>query len=205
MHISDGVLPLSITLGSFVISAIAVSWSVRKTTPENLPKTAVMTAAFFVASLIHIPLGPTSIHLLLPGLVGIILGPSAFLSVFLGLFLQSILFQFGGLTALGANALMMGMPALLGGWLFHLSKGTSQKSHILAGAFSGGIATTLATMILTLLLLSTGEDFIGVSKIAFAANLPVICIEAILSGCTVSFLYKVRPTLLNTSHQKQEM
>ena len=46
---------------------------------------------------------------------------------------------------------------------------------------------------------SAGEDFIGVSKLAFAAHLPVICTEALLSGFTVSFLYKVRPSFLNSS------
>jgi cobalt/nickel transport system permease protein len=197
MHISDGVLPISVTLGTYVISVATIVWSVRKTKAENIPKTAVMTSAFFVASLIHVPLGPTSVHLLLPGIVGILLGPSAFLSIFLGLFLQSILFQFGGLTSLGANAVMMGFPALFAGWTFRLIKGTSFTAQILAGAFSGALATTMATLILALLLISAGEDFIGVSKLAFAAHLPVICIEAIISGCTVSFLAKVRPAFLN--------
>ena len=63
----------------------------------NLPKVAVVTSSFFVASLVHLPLGPTSVHLLLPGIVGALLGPAAFLSITIGLFLQSILFQFGGL------------------------------------------------------------------------------------------------------------
>jgi cobalt/nickel transport system permease protein len=61
--------------------------------------------AFFVASLIHVPFGPTSVHLLIPGLVGAMLGPSAFLSIGLGLLLQSLLFQFGGITALGAKCM----------------------------------------------------------------------------------------------------
>lgn len=203
MHISDGVLPLPVILGSFAVTAIATSWSVRQTNPENLPKTAVMTSAFFVASLVHVPLGPTSVHLLLPGLVGIMLGPSAFLSIFMGLFLQCILFQFGGLTSLGANAVMMGIPALLAGPIFRLMKGTNLSSHIMAGAISGAIATALATLILALLLVSAGEDFIGVGKIAFAAHLPIICIEAIISACTVSFLYKVRPAFLNIPLAKQ--
>ncbi len=199
MHISDGVLPISVTLGSYAISMVAAAWSVRKTRAENLPKTAVMTSAFFVASLVHVPLGPTSVHLLLPGLIGIMLGPSAFLSIFLGLFLQSILFQFGGLTSLGANAIMMGFPALLAGWTFNILKRKGRTAHILAGAFSGGLATALATLALALLLVSAGEDFTAVGKLAFAAHLPVICIEAIISGCTISFLYKVRPAFLNIS------
>ena len=123
MHISDGVLPISITVGSYAASAALAAWSVRRTRSEELPKVAVVTAAFFVASLIHVPFGPTSVHLLIPGLAGALLGPSAFLAIGLGLLLQSILFQFGGLTALGANALMMGVPALACGVFFQKLKG----------------------------------------------------------------------------------
>jgi cobalt/nickel transport system permease protein len=118
MHISDGVLPLSVTIGGYAVSAAMAAWSAHRTDNEDLPKLAVMTAAFFVASLIHVPFGPTSVHLIIPGLTGALLGPSAFLSVGLGLLLQSLLFQFGGLTALGANALMVGLPALTCGWFF---------------------------------------------------------------------------------------
>lgn len=204
MHISDGVLPFSVVVGTYAVSAATAAWSVRKTRPEQLPKTAVMTSAFFVASLIHVPLGPTSVHLLLPGLVGIMLGPSAFFSIFLGLFLQSILFQFGGLTALGANAVMMGFPALFAGTLFRWCKGSSFGRHVFAGVLSGALGTALATMVLALLLMSSGEDFLGVGKLAFVAHLPVIGIEGIISGFAVSFLYKVRPAFLETvSSSKQ--
>jgi len=75
MHISDGVLPLTVTIGGYVASAGLAAWSARRTSSEDLPKVAVVTAAFFVASLIHVPLGPTSVHLLIPGLTGALLGP----------------------------------------------------------------------------------------------------------------------------------
>ena len=101
MHISDGVLPTSVAVGSYVAAAALCAWSARRTRSEELPKVAVVTAAFFVASLIHVPFGPTSVHLLIPGLAGALLGPSAFLAIALGLLLQSLLFQFGGITALG--------------------------------------------------------------------------------------------------------
>ena len=73
MHISDGVLPLTVTIGGYVASAGLAAWSARRTSSEDLPKVAVVTAAFFVASLIHVPLGPTSAHLLMPGLAGALL------------------------------------------------------------------------------------------------------------------------------------
>ncbi|MCF6180329.1 MAG: CbiM family transporter, partial [Geopsychrobacter sp.] len=162
MHISDGVLPVSVAVTTYVISAAICTWSVRRTRSEDLPKVAVMTAAFFVASLIHLPFGPTSVHLLIPGLVGALLGPAAFLAIGLGLVLQCLLFQFGGLTAIGANMLMMGLPALLAGWVFYHFKGRHRKRQILVGALCGGGATVLSALILALLLVSGGEDFYGV-------------------------------------------
>ena len=199
MHISDGVLPLSVTIGGYAASAALVAWSARRTHNEELPKLAVMTAAFFVASLIHVPFGPTSVHLIIPGLTGALLGPSAFLSIALGLLLQSLLFQFGGLTALGANALMMGIPALVCGWLFQKFKGRTIRRQAVVGGLAGTIGTVLAAVILALLLATGGEDFFGVAKIALLAHVPVIVVEAAVSAFTIGFLARVKPALLQPS------
>lgn len=199
MHISDGVLPLSITIGGYAASGVLVAWSARRTHNEELPKLAVMTAAFFVASLIHVPFGPTSVHLIIPGLTGALLGPSAFLSIALGLLLQSLLFQFGGLTALGANALMMGLPALACGWIFQKFKGRTIRSQAVAGGLAGALGTVLAALILAVLLASGGEDFFGVAKIALLAHVPVIVVEAAVSAFTIAFLARVKPALLQTT------
>lgn len=196
MHISDGVLPISVTIGGYAAGAALAAWSARRTRSEELPKVAVVTAAFFVASLIHVPFGPTSVHLLIPGLAGALLGPSAFLAIGLGLLLQSMLFQFGGLTALGANALMMGLPALLCGIFFQRLKGRSRRRQSIIGGFAGALGTTLAALLLALLLATGGEDFFGVAKIALAAHVPVIVIEGLVSAFTIGFLARVKPALL---------
>jgi cobalt/nickel transport system permease protein len=199
MHISDGVLPLSVTIGGYATSAVLVALSARRTQTEELPKLAVMTAAFFVASLIHVPFGPTSVHLIIPGLTGALLGPSAFLSVGLGLLLQSLLFQFGGLTALGANALMMGLPALACGWFFQRFKGHTIYRQAVVGGITGVLGTALAATILALLLATGGEDFFGVAKIALLAHVPVIIVEGAVSAFTIGFLARVKPALLQPS------
>jgi cobalt/nickel transport system permease protein len=196
MHISDGVLPAPVTMAGFAASFVIVAWSVRKTDPDELPKVAVVTSAFFVASLIHVPMGPTSVHLLLPGLVGILLGNAAYVSITLGIVLQSFLFQFGGITAIGANAFMMGVPALLAGWAFRKLKGATLGRHMVAAAAAGGGCVILAVAILAGLLYTGGEDFLGVAKVAVLAHLPVIGIEGAVSAFTVSFLFKVKPDLL---------
>lgn len=202
MHISDGVLPTAVSVGSYIVSAGLVAWSARSTRADDLPKVAVVSAAFFVASLIHIPFGPTSVHLLIPGLAGALLGSSAFLAIALGLLLQSLLFQFGGLTALGANALMMGVPALFCGWLFARFRGRAGARQALLGGVVGALGTGLAAIFLALLLVSGGEDFFGVAKIALAAHVPVFIIEGLVSFFTIGFLVKVKPELLRQSFSR---
>jgi cobalt/nickel transport system permease protein len=197
MHISDGVLPPTITLATYALTFAGMALSLNRVKEEDLPKIAVVTSSFFVASLIHLPLGPTSVHLLLPGIVGALLGPAAFLSITIGLFLQSLLFQFGGLTALGANAIMMGVPALLCGLLFKWIRGTSLVSNTVAGALAGGLGTLLSVTLLAVLLFASGKDFLGVAKLALVAHIPVIIIEAAISAFTISFIYRVKPELLD--------
>ncbi len=196
MHISDGVLPPSVAITSFLISGGIIAINLRKLDYKDYPKIAVMTSAFFIASLIHVPLGPTSVHLLLPGLVGILLGSVSFIAVALGLILQCFLFQFGGLTALGANALMMGLPAIFCGWFFNKLKGINLKRNAIVAGMAGAIGVFMATIILAILLYLSGEEFLGVAKVAVIAHIPVAIIEGIISSFTVSFLYRVKPELL---------
>jgi cobalt/nickel transport system permease protein len=118
VHISDGVLALAWWLGGFYAAGLLVflaAWRIRE---EEIPRVALLTAAFFVASLIHIRLGPTTVHLLLNGLVGVILGRRAALAILVGLALQAALLSHGGFTTLGINCCILTLPALLAWGLF---------------------------------------------------------------------------------------
>ena len=197
MHISDGVVATPLWLGSYVVSAAIIAATTRKTQPEDIPKTAIMTSVFFVASLIHVPIGPTSVHLILNGLLGIILGPFAFTSIFLGLLLQAFLFQHGGITTIGVNSVMMGLPALLVYRMFDLHRKFRFKLNAaIFGALSGALGIFLGAIILAALLITTGSEFIVVAKLALLAHVPVIVIEAIVTGFIASFLKTVKPELL---------
>ncbi len=196
MHIADGVLPTTVAVGSYALTLAGLGLSLRRVDSRELPKIAVVTSSFFVASLIHLPLGPTSVHLLLPGIVGALLGPAAFLSLSLGLFLQSLLFQFGGLTALGANSLMMGVPALLCGLAFRRWRGTTKISNAVVGGLLSALGVLLAAVLLALLLASGGESFLGVAKMAVVAHVPVMVVEGLVGGFVIAFLFRVKPELL---------
>ena len=200
MHISDGILPPAIWIGSCVITAGIAAVSLRKMDTDDVPKVAVVTASFFVASLLHLKFGPTSVHLILNGFAGVLLGPMAFVSILVGLALQAFLFGHGGITSLGANALMMGLPALAAYQLFRLhSKFNFKTNDFLFGFLAGFLGVFFGTIILAILLAISGEEFFVVAKLAVIAHLPVMIIEGIVTGFVVSFLKKVKPEILEGS------
>ena len=106
VHIPDGnVLTPLWLIGGYLLAGILVvmgSWRIQD---EEIPQVALLTAAFFVASLMHVPVPglPSSAHLLLNGLLGVVLGRRAALAIAMGLLLQAVLLQHGGLTTLGVN------------------------------------------------------------------------------------------------------
>jgi cobalt/nickel transport system permease protein len=120
VHISDGVLTARWWLGGWVVAALLAllgAWRIRD---EEIPHVALVTAVFFVASLIHVKLPPTSVHLLLNGLVGVVLGRRAALAIPIGLTMQAALLFHGGFTTIGINSCIMIVPALLAGLLFRV-------------------------------------------------------------------------------------
>src|SRR5205807_9231214 len=120
VHISDGLLLPSWLLGGGALAALLALLGAFRLREEDVPQTALLAAAFFVASQIHVRVGPSSAHLLLNGLIGVVLGRRAVLAILVGLALQAILFGHGGFLTLGVNTCVMAVPALLVGQLFAL-------------------------------------------------------------------------------------
>jgi cobalt/nickel transport system permease protein len=113
VHISEGVLsPAILGLGA-ALAVCGTAIGLRRLDYDRLMTVAILAAAFFVGSLIHIPIGPSSAHLILNGLLGVILGWAAFPAILVALMLQSVLFQYGGFTVLGVNTFNMAFPAVL--------------------------------------------------------------------------------------------
>ncbi len=197
MHISDGVLPGSVCIVSAAAAVAIAAASLKKTDTAEIPKVAVMTAAFFVASLIHVKIGPTSSHLVLNGLLGAVLGIAAFPSILAALVFQAIMFQHGGITTLGVNALTMGIPALISGLIFRYRSSTGTAVRGVRAFISGFIAVMLSAAGVALYLLSAGKEFYSTAKLVMYMNIPIAIIEGIATVFIVSFLMKVKPDLLS--------
>jgi cobalt/nickel transport system permease protein len=196
MHISEGVLSPAVLSGGAALTMVGTAIGLKKVDYEDIPRVAVLSAAFFVASLIHVPIGPSSVHLLLNGLMGLLLGWPAFPAILVSLFLQSLLFQFGGLTVLGVNTFNVAAPAVL---CFYLFRGILRQGGVLGavGAFACGFTTVLLTALLTALsLLFTGEGFLAVAQLVVLAHIPVMVIEGIFTLFAFLYLVKVRPEMV---------
>ena len=137
VHISDGVLTWPWLAGGFVFAAILLTFSAWRLRDDEIPRIALLTAAFFVSSEIHIKIPGTSIHLLLVGLVGVVLGFRAALAIVIGLVLQAFLREHGGRWTLGINTCVMTLPALFS---FVLFRGLHRQLPELA-LQAGGLVT----------------------------------------------------------------
>lgn len=195
MHISEGVLSPPVLLVGGALSLAGLLLGLKNLKNEELPKIAVLSSTFFVASLIHVPLGPASAHLILNGLVGILLGWRAFPAIFLGLILQALLFQFGGITTLGVNTFAMAFPAVISYYIFRLFK--KAPNFLWFGAFLGGSqAIVLGTIFISIALLETEKSFFSIVTVLLTAHLPIALIEGIITSLIVGYLNKIKPEVL---------
>ncbi|ADB57486.1 cobalt transporter CbiM [Archaeoglobus profundus] len=186
VHISDGVLAPEIWITGYIVTAVILFFTLRRVRAEDIPKISIVTSAFFIASLIHIPIGPTSAHLILNGLMGILLGLYSYPAIFIGLLLQALLFQHGGITTLGINTINMGIPALIAYYIFRL-----KKNPITAGV-ACGLAVFLAVLLTSIVLMLSGEEFYEVAVLLFIAHVPIAMVEAFVSAFVVAMLLKVK-------------
>ena len=206
MHISDGVLPLPVVVGGWIITLILLAVTLRWAGKDGdiakeIPKLSVLTSAFFVASLIHIDIPPSSAHLILNGLLGILLGPLCYVAMFIGLTLQALLFQHGGLTVIGVNTLNIGIPGLVC-YLTFLAGYRRRISLPLLGGLCCGLAVFLTVVCLVTVLVISGEQFVSVAGVLAIAHVPIMIAEAVVGGAVIGYIARVKPELLPVSMRK---
>lgn len=198
MHIAEGVLSPAVLGGGAVLALAGTAQGLRRLEYDRLVAVGILSAAFFVASLIHVPVGLASAHLVLNGLVGVLLGWAAFPSILVALLLQALLFQFGGITVLGVNTFTMGFAAVASWYVFRaVCRLCPGMGGVRAGAFMGGaLGVALAAVLTALALAFTDEGFWLAAQLLLLAHLPVMLAEGLITMFTVSFIMRVHPELL---------
>jgi cobalt/nickel transport system permease protein len=197
MHISEGILPWQTLAAGAALTAAGVAVGLKRLEVERVPRVAALASAFFVASLIHVPTIGSSVHLILNGLAGLLLGWGAFPALLVALALQAVFFQFGGISTLGVNTLNMALPAVLCYYLFHrAATGRSDTAAAAAGFGAGALSIVLAWALWALCLRTAGKAFEGAILLNLLWHAPVMLIEGFVTMSAVMFLRKVRPEVL---------
>ena len=200
VHISDGVLDPWLWESGWAITAVILAYALSKMKTDDVPKLSVITAAVFVASLIHMQVGPTSVHFILNGFAGVMLGILAFPCIFVALVLQCFLFGHGGVTTIGVNTVNMGVPALIAYLIFKTGtkldiRPETKNKVTLFGAIAGGLGVAIALLFLATELITTGEQFYETTVLVVTAHLPIIAIEAVFTGVLAGFIATVKPEM----------
>ncbi len=207
MHIPDGFLNTATAATTYVVSVGGVGYSIRqanrKLGDRHVPLMGVMGAFVFAAQMLNFPvIGGTSGHLIGGALAAILLGPWAgTLIMACVLIVQCLVFQDGGITALGANVLNMGLVACFAGHYLYRAvvsiMGESRRST-LVGGFAGAWASVfLASIVCAIELVISGKSPLGVALPAMAGVHALIGIgEGLITTAVLVFVTATRADLL---------
>lgn len=201
MHISEGVLSLPVLAGGGAITAVATIYGLKKLDYDKIMTVAMFSSTFFVASFIHIALGPGSVHLLLSGMLGLILGWAAFPAILAALFLQALLFQYGGLAVLGINSVIIAGPAVILGVLLKPWLKNGGRKRRIAAVSTGFLSVFCSSLLMAAALIATDTGFTKAALLMVAWSIPVSVLEGFITLTMVQFLAKVQPDILFFSEQ----
>lgn len=198
MHIPDGVVSVPVLIGGSVVAAAALAVALPRVRSAELPRVAVVSAAFFVVSLINVPIGATSVHLVLSALMGLVLGWAVVPAVFVGLILQAVFFGFGGIATLGVTTMNIALPGLLWATVFRhpiLSAKRPATRGLLAALAAALSIATSAFLVIAVLGLSDAS-YLASAPVVLLTYVPLMIGEALVSGFAVIFLVRVMPEAL---------
>ena len=214
MHIPDGFLSHSINAATFVISAGACTYGVKKVNrafgEKEVPLMGVTAAFIFAAQMINFPIaGGTSGHFLGAVFSSVLLGPWASLIIMtIVLIVQCLGFADGGLTALGSNIFNMGVIGALGGYgifaFLYILFQKSRKGFFVALAISSWVSVVMGASAAAIELALSGTSPLQIALPAMAGIHAIIGIgEAIITTAAVSLILKTRPDLVVCYSKKE--
>ena len=198
MHISEGILSGGMLAVGWAGTVAGVSFGLKHTETDKIIRTALVSSAFFLASLVNIRIGPSSTHLSLIAPMGLILGYSVFPAVFTALLLQAVLFGFGGLVVLGANTMVMGLPALVSYIIFRkVIREPSGKTVAFMLFMAGALAVMMGAGLSGAFLGFSDSNFLGAVKLLMIAHVPLALVEGAVTSFLMMWLKKSAPEFLS--------
>jgi cobalt/nickel transport system permease protein len=208
MHIPDAVLSPAVAAATSLIGAggLAVcSWKLRDQLRDRTTVLmGTMSAFVFAAQMVNFPLFPLPIsgHLLGGVLVAVLLGPwSGAVVIAAVLIVQCLLFGDGGVTALGANFINMGLVGSIAGYAIYAPVRSAIGGP--AGVLIGGMVAAWFSVILASgafaveLAASVGwSNFFNVLGWMALVHAAIGLGEALITGAVLRFLLLMRPDLI---------
>lgn len=207
MHIPDGFLTVNTWAPLWVFSAGGLGLCLKKTQKtlkdKMVPLMGIMSAFIFAAQMLNFPvIGGTSGHLLGGVLAAVLLGPyAAAVSLSCVLIVQCLIFQDGGLTALGANIFNMALAGTIAGYaVYRVIRGIlggKERGILIGSAIAGWFSVVLAAGLCAVELGFSGTSPLTIALPAMAGVHALIGAgEAAITVLIVGFVLKVRPDLI---------
>ena len=209
MHIPDGVLDPKVVVASSLIAAGGLIWGLRRLRDRHRDRTVVlmgsMAAFVFAAQMVNFPLYPLPIsgHLMGGVLAAVLVGPWAG-AVVIGavLLVQCFLFGDGGLTALGANFINMGLIGSVGGYAIHdpIRRAIGGRAGVLMGGMAAAwFSVILASGAFAIELTASGRGFAFLDVLGWMAlvHAGIGLGEALITGLVLRALLLTRPDLID--------
>jgi len=214
MHIPDGLLNVATAAAAYGVSGVSVAYAARRSSraldERQVPLMGVSAAFVFAAQMLNFPVAAgTSGHLLGGALVAILLGPWAGMLVMTTVVgLQALIYQDGGLLALGANVLNMAVVGVLVGHLTYsllqrlLKKG---RLALYAGGFAAAwLSVVVASLMAAVELAASDVVPLGLALSAMGGVHALIGAgEGLITVGVLAFISAARPDLLRRQLAKE--
>ena len=205
LHIPDGFLSLPIALFFWAISLAMILLAAKRTQDQlgerQIPLTGVMAAFIFAAQMINFPVaGGTSGHLLGGVLAAVTLGPWAGMLVMTSVIgVQALLFQDGGLLAMGANIFNMGLLTVLIGYGLYRGVANMSKSlHLAIAGVAAWLSVVAGALTTSLQVWLSGSALLEVITPAMLGVHVLIGIgEGLITVAALAFILQTRPDLIS--------
>jgi cobalt/nickel transport system permease protein len=212
MHMANELLNVPVAFATLAVAAAVVAIAARRSgramADNRLPLMGVMGAFVFAAQMINFTLPGmpgTSGHLGGGVLLAILMGPAAGIVTMAAiLIVQCLVFQDGGLLALGCNIINMGVvPCVLGSWLYHVVLGPAARAaawrQYLAAWIACIVGVTAGAAMVPVEASVSGVLQVPISQflgVMIGVHLVIALCEGAVTFAVIAYLRRVKPELM---------